>query len=173
VLVEPAVLDRQDRLLHAHGDRRQRDGPALLTLAAERGQHRRVEKHTLARLGAELDAQDAIRHPRRSADPSAPRRRLQRRRRRALKDDADDLVPLSSATRGNDRDRALDRSPTRRLLPPIAMRVAELVERSTKLLIGHRLAAAQLELAAASTRGNTVRALARAGARRISREKRT
>ncbi len=142
VLVEAAILDREHRLLHARRDRRQRHRPPLLPLAAtERGQHRRVERDPLARLVVELEPLHAIGHARRRRFLAFGHRL---RIGRTLKHDAD-RVSLQLGDARHDRDRALADRELAGLLQPIAMGVAELVEPIDQLLLGHRLAAAQLE----------------------------
>ena len=64
--------------------------------------------------------------------------------RRTLKDNPDRTSLQLGDTRHN-RDRALADRELARLLQPIAMRVAEFVEPIDQLLLGHRLATAQLE----------------------------
>ena len=141
MLVEASVLGREHRLLDALRDRGQRHRPPLLAFASvERRQHRRVEHEPLARPGADLEPQHAVRRPRRR--PGA-RRRLHRRRRR-LKDDADDLLFELRRARV-DRDGAAADGELARLLELFPVRIAEVVEPVDELPLGERLAAAQLE----------------------------
>ena len=143
VLVETAILDREHRLLHARRDDGERHRPPLFALAAaERRQHRRVERHPLGRVSRRARA---VLH----AIGDARRRRLlalghRPRRRRTLEHDADRLA-LQLGHARHDRDRAGADRELAGLLEAIAVRVAELVEPIDQLLLGHRLAAAQLE----------------------------
>ena len=100
MVVVAAILDREHRLHHAGGNRRERDRPALLALAGdERGQQRRVEHQPLRRLVAELEPLDAV-------GAWRLRRRTARRRRagglrRRPERDADGLA-ASARVRGRE-----------------------------------------------------------------------
>ena len=65
IVVEPVILDREDRLDHAGRNHRQRHRAALLAFAADqRGQDGRVERQAFARSPRRARALDAIRRPR-------------------------------------------------------------------------------------------------------------
>ncbi len=131
MVVETTILDGEHCLFHAVRNRRQRDGPPLFALAAERRQQRRVERQPLARAIPELELQHAVRGPRRRP----PGRSSRIGRRRTLEHHADDLtLELCAARHDRHRagtDRKLARSFHRRPL-----RVSEVVETIDELTLG-------------------------------------
>ncbi len=60
MIVEAAILNREHGLLQPIGNHGQRHGPALLALAAERCQQRRVEREPFARTIGELELEHAV-----------------------------------------------------------------------------------------------------------------
>src|SRR4051794_6488795 len=141
MFVEAPILDRQHRLLHPLWDRGQRDGAALLALAAiQGGEHWRIEHQPLARFRAELEPLHAVGRLRRRL----PARGVLHFWRRPLEDDADDL-PFQFGRARHDRDRAVADGELARFLDMVAMRIAEIVEAVDQLALGERLAPAQLE----------------------------
>ena len=131
----------EHRLDHPLRNRGQRDRPPLLALAAERREHRRVERQALARTRGELELQHAIGRTRRRRPP---RGAAHVRSRRPLKDDADRLALELRSARQN-RDASLAEGEFARLLQLRPLCVSKIIESIDQLSIGQRLAAAQLE----------------------------
>ena len=118
-----------------------RDVPPLLAFTADqRRQHRPLEHDPIARLAANLEALDPVRHPWR---PGAGRCGFPGRRR--LREDHPYQLALELGGARHDRDQAGRHRELTGIVGAGAQRVSEVVEAIDQLTFGHRLAAAELE----------------------------
>ncbi len=150
VVIEPAILDREHRFLHACRDRIQRDAPPFLARPGHhRGEQRRIERHPLETALGDLDPRDPLRRRRwRLGALLAHHRRLR-------EGDGDDLARLVAASRQDHHVVAIDRE-----LPAAfharALRIANVIEPSDQFRLAHALAGLQRQRPREHTRHGAI-----------------